>query len=162
MARITFTPNTVKMSREYEMSPEELAFVDMVACGWERRDAYIIAMHTGENWTAQAIDRACREVLSRLTAKRRIGELRTGGASTEEDDDVDLQEGASKENMLRELIQAKKRYKLGSKEWLEISKMIADITRMKQEEVQIEDKTVHFYLPLTCSRCRLYNEHNKK
>ena len=43
-----------------------------------------------------------------------------------------------------------------SKEWLEIKKMIADITQAKRDEIQTEDNTIHYYLPLTCSQCSLY------
>ena len=50
----------------------------------------------------------------------------------------------------------------GSKEWLDTNKMIADITRMKQEEVKTEDNTVHYFIPLTCHKCSLYINNKKK
>ena len=39
---------------------------------------------------------------------------------------------------------------------------IADLQRMKQEENIAEDNTVHFYLPVTCHMCDLYNKEKKR
>jgi hypothetical protein len=39
---------------------------------------------------------------------------------------------------------------------------IADLQRMKQDENKEEEELTHFYLPLTCKRCKLYDEAMKK
>ena len=39
---------------------------------------------------------------------------------------------------------------------------IADLQRMKQEENIAEDNTVHFYVPVTCHMCDLYNKEKER
>ena len=39
---------------------------------------------------------------------------------------------------------------------------IADLQRMKQEENIAEDNTVHFYVPVTCHMCDLYNREKER
>lgn len=43
-----------------------------------------------------------------------------------------------------------------------ILSQIADLQRMKQDENKDETELVHFYLPITCKRCSLYMEAEKK
>ena len=169
MARnILYSKKTKALAKSYDLSVNELAFADLIAAGWDTADAFF-AIQEGETWTMAAVEKAAREILARTTVKKRIRELRKGDLnemaketikgkepSTMNDDDVMKQ--LSKENMLRDLFIARKKMVAGSKDWLETNKMIADITRMKQEEVKTEDNTVHFYLPLTCNKCSLYQK----
>jgi hypothetical protein len=165
--KVNYTAATIKKARKYSLTTEQLAFVDLVASGWDKRDAYLLTMNAA-SLSDEAIDRYAREILARPLSKERIAELK--GRQVIADDDVpmseadedDMNKALSKENMLKDLYFARKKTKNGSKEWLEISKMIADITRMKNEEVKTEDTTVHFYLPLTCSRCPLKNKADRK
>lgn len=78
--------------------------------------------------------------------------------------DEDIASELSKENQLRKLIAARKKYdgKEGCKEWIDLTKMIADITQIKKDEIKEEDTTVHFYLPLSCNNCSLYLAAKKK
>lgn len=163
MARFAYSRKTESLARKHDFSPEELAFIDLVSCGWERRDAYLIAFNAYDI-TKEAVDRRVTELLSRPKSKSRIADnkyFKQNKDVEEEAPQCDDDGNISKESFLKELTAAKAKAKSGSKEWLDICKMIADITRMKQEEIVKEDKTVHFYLPLTCNRCRLYSEYEK-
>lgn len=164
MAAILYSAKTNKTARDHEMSVEEMAFIDLLAAGWDRRDAYLVAMRAGETWTPSALDKAAREICARAGAKRRLKELRNvvsnGTVDAEDMTDEEVKDAVSKENMLRDLVYARTKTKRGSKEWLDLNKMIADITRMKNDEIKTEDNTVHFYLPLTCNKCSLYNKYN--
>ena len=83
----------------------------------------------------------------------------------ENSDDITLEEAlslATKEETLKGLIIAKSKMKAGSKEWLDATKLIADLQQMKKDIVEEEDTTVHYYLPLTCNRCSLYLTNKKK
>lgn len=83
----------------------------------------------------------------------------------ENDDDISMEEALSmstKEETLKDLIIAKSKMKRGSKEWLDTTKLIADLQQMKKDIVEEEDTTVHYYLPLTCNRCSLYLANKKK
>lgn len=164
MPAFIYTPKTGNLAKKYSLSPNELAFVDLCIAGFDKRDAYIIAMHMGESWTPDALDKEARLLLALPGSKQRIRESKSGvqTPTDEEDQEENIIEALSKDNMLKDLYYARKKMKRGSKEWLDVNKMIADITRMKQEEVKTEDTTVHFYLPLTCHRCSLYAESKKQ
>lgn len=170
MARnILYSKKTKALAKSYDLSVNELAFADLIAAGWDTADAFFFAIQEGETWTMAAVEKAAREILARTTVKKRIRELRKGdlnemaketikGKEQPQMNDDDVMKQLSKENMLRDLFIARKKMVAGSKDWLETNKMIADITRMKQEEVKTEDNTVHFYLPLTCNKCSLYQK----
>lgn len=159
--RFTFSKKTQRRAASYSLTPNELAFIDLVACGWDLQDAYLLTMDEGYEWTANAIDTAARELKARLEAKKRVSDIRASFTPKEtktrsNDEDEDITKALSKEAMLRDLYLARKKMTPGSKDWLDTNKMIADITRMKQEEIKTEDNTVHFFLPLTCNKCSLY------
>lgn len=163
MAEYVFSLKTRKTASEYELTPHQLAFVDLIHAGWDRKDAYVLTMQLKASHSASAIDREARELLARLPVKRRLKELKVGVTDVNDEKVVsdDISEAISKEQTLRDLYVARKQYKAGSKEWIELTKMIADITKMKNDEIIKEDNTVHFYLPMTCSRCRLYADHKE-
>ena len=66
----------------------------------------------------------------------------------------------TKEEVLNALI-AELPYVSG-KDRADLLMKIADLQRMKQEENIAEDNTVHFYLPVTCHMCDLYNKEKKR
>ena len=78
------------------------------------------------------------------------------------DEGIDMATELSKEHQLRELLIAKNKLGIGSPDWLKVKQMIANITQAKKEEIQTEDNTIHYYLPLTCKQCSLYMESTKK
>jgi hypothetical protein len=77
-------------------------------------------------------------------------------AEKQSDAEIDMNAELSKEAQLKELLTAKQLHPVGSKEWLDIKKMIADISRVKQDDIQDEEDVVHFYVPLQCHNCSLY------
>lgn len=48
-----------------------------------------------------------------------------------------------------------------AKQRADILLKIADLQQMKREENKDEETTIHYYLPLTCSNCALYEKANK-
>lgn len=164
--QILFDKKTQKKASTYSLTPNELAFADLVACGWDLKDAYMLATGQGLTWTEAAVLRSARELAARVGTKNRIKELRNGKLAQEvvdqKKEEEDITKALSKEAMLRDLYLARKKMTVGSKDWLDTNKMIADITRMKQEEIKTEDNTVLYYLPLTCNKCSLYIERKKQ
>lgn len=165
-----FGKRTKKIAMAYSLSVEELAYADLVACGWEVNDAYRMAFRLGETWTEDAVRREARVVSANSSVKKRIREVRkgelndaalkatSGNTETPEEDEKSLLEEVSKEQMLKDLVKARRSLKSGTKEWNEMNKLIVEITRMKHEELKTEDNTVHYYLPLTCNKCSLYKK----
>lgn len=165
---ILYSQKTRRLAASYSLQPDELAFADLIAAGWDKTDAYFTALRMGDTWTKQAVDRAVRELCARNGVKKRIKDLRYPNTEVKpepEDEDVtseNVMNKVSKEQMLLDLATARSKMKFGSKEWLDTNKMIADITRMKQEEIKTEDNTVHYYLPITCKKCSLYIESKRQ
>lgn len=102
---------------------------------------------------------ASRKIKRRQKESEKEDDILVDGISEE-----DIASELSKENQLRKLIAARKKYdgKEGCKGWIDLTKMIADITQIKKDEIKEEDATVHFYLPLSCNNCSLYLAAKKK
>lgn len=167
MNETNFSRKTYAMADTYGITPREMAFADLVAAGWQKADAFILAMGVGNTWTPYALTQESTKLAGKLAVKRRIRELKKDNVnetakSVSDNQEEDVFKALSKENMLRDLYLARKKMTPGSKDWLDTNKMIADITRMKQDEIKTEDNTVHFYLPLTCNHCALYLANDKE
>ena len=161
--------------KKYKISVQEKAFADLVAGGWKDSDAYIAVGLYNPVYSSDANMRDMNKLLSedkyfidyftsaekqwRKAKKSDVMESPKSVRISEDDIAAEL----SKDNQLRELIAAKKMHHEGSKEWLDIKKMIADITQVKKDEIKDEETTVHYYLPLSCHNCSLYlADANKK
>jgi len=164
---------TQKICKSLKLTAEELAFADLMAVGWEPTDAFIVAFHKGATWVKAALKKEVEKLMDNENVKNRIDETRSvlsqrqkdaiKNANTKEANNV-VEAAMSKETMLYELQTAKSEKPKGSKEWIEINKMIIDVTRMKQEDVQTENTTIHHYLPVRyptgCNDC-LYSRCEK-
>lgn len=164
--------------RKLKLSIQEKAFADLIALGWKDTDAFVFTGIYNPVYSAEANmkelnryimdDVEFKEYLS--SQMRKTGRLekmakkeeRKKEATVKEISDEDIAAELSKDNQLRELISAKEMYATGSKEWLDIKKMIADITQVKKDDLKDEETTIHYYLPLTCDNCSYYLEHKKK
>lgn len=152
-------------------NPETKVFCDLVIAGWDKEDAYIFSNLWNSTYSAlmnrQDMDKLLQNqfVSSYIDEKMKAAENKKKKAAKEEKievTEIDVAEELSKEAQLTELIRAKKMHQEGSKEWLDIKKMIADITRVKQDEIKDEDDLVHFYVPIQCHQCSLYLAQKKK
>ena len=81
----------------------------------------------------------------------------------------------TKEKILSDLLMARKGTAEGSKEWSDLTKMIADIAKVKQDEIKVDDEPIKYFLPAhyptSCKDCLLalnncknkgYDDNNKK
>ena len=163
---ISVTTNTAKLARQYKLEPKELAFADLVACGWPPEDAWNAAIREGISWTKTARKQAIKELAASQGVQERIAavkavlrkdmieKVRTEAEGKRQDL---VSEAMSKEQMLYDLQLALKGKDPGSSEWLKIKQLIVDVTRMKQEEIKDDEKTIHHYLPVdypvSCEFC---------
>jgi uncharacterized protein YdaT len=174
MTDINVSSKTAKQAREYKIKPDQLAFADLVAVGWEPLDAWNVAIRKGAAWNRSALEQEVGDLLSNDGVKTRIGETK----ATLRKDQIDsiknadkkdrqalLSAATSKEDMLVDLQSALMQMAIGSQEWRDTKKMIIDVSRMKQEEIKTEDTTIHYYLPVnypsSCDDC-LLNPNNKR
>lgn len=155
-----------RLARQHKLKPEELAFADLLACGWPPDDAWAVAIRTGVSWAKTARVKAIKELASKQAVQERAEatkdilrknqvEAVKKTVNTERQDLVSS--AMSKEQMLFDLQEALMGMTRGSKEWLDTKKLIIDVTRMKQDEVKDENQTIHHYLPVdypqSCEYC---------
>lgn len=163
---------TQKICKNLKLTEEQLVFADLVAVGWEPADAFIMAFRKGATWRKTALKEEVDKMMDRESIKNRIAETKNILSErqkkalkqvSKKDRGEVVETAMSKEHMLYDLQLAKKDLTPGTKEWIDINKLIVDVTRMKQDEVKQDDTTVHFYLPVKyptgCQDC-LYQRCN--
>ena len=85
----------------------------------------------------------------------------TGGRTSDKEEltPEELAKATSKEKILKDLVLAQRKAKYGSPEWLKIVAAIADYNKIKQDEIDTDNNTVMYYLPVSyptrCSDCLL-------
>lgn len=92
----------------------------------------------------------------RFEAKKRIAEVQGKKVKNENADELTQEElikATSKEEILRNLVIAQRKQKFGSPEWQKTTAMIADYSKIKQDEIDTENNVVHYYIPLSMPRC---------
>lgn len=150
-----------KKAKSYGMKAAEyLIYADLRAAGWSQRDAWAVAFQgKGITWTKTELEREMNKLESLGSVQKRIAELQNS-KSNEELSPEELAKATSKEQILTDLVLARRRVKNGSKEWGDYTKMIGDFTKIKQDEIQTEDTTIHFYIPAnyptSCADCLLF------
>lgn len=153
-------------------TPMHKVFCELVLAGWEKEDAYAFSGLWNSTYSVlmniQDMNHLLKEdpgVVSYIDMRVKEQELlkkKAKRAAAEEEKakveiaEIDMTTELSKETQLKELLLAKQKFPVGSKEWLDVKKMIADISRVKQDDIQDEEDIVHFYVPLQCHNCSLY------
>ena len=175
--KITFSKGLGTECRKLGISAKEKAFADLLALGWKDKDAYLISGLYNPVYNLEMNKKNMNALLSQdkdfmdyLTFINKRVNRRQKESEKEEEllvesvSDEDIASELSKENQLRKLIAARKKYdgKEGCKEWIDLTKMIADITQIKKDEIKEEDTTTHFYLPISRNNCSLYLAAKKK
>ena len=155
-----------KVARNYRLTPEQLAFADLVTQGWPEEDAWTVAIRTGAAWNRTAYKAEVAKLLASEAVQQRIAEnknvLRQSQIDRIQQDMKDNQDellelATNKEKKLIELQSILKDLKPGSTEYNKVNDQIINISRMKQNEVKTDDKTIHYYLPVAyptgCQDC---------
>ena len=90
------------------------------------------------------------------SVQTRIAEVQGKKAKNENSEELTQEElikATSKEEILRNLVIAQRKQKFGSPEWQKTTAMIADYSKIKQDEIDTESNVVHYYIPLSMPRC---------
>lgn len=159
-------------------TPMHKVFCDLVLAGWDKEDAYAFSglwnptysnlMNIQDMNRLLSDDKGVVEYIDTKVKETEALKKKAKKAAAEEEkdrtaiNDLDMTAELSKDAQLKELLIAKQKHPVGSKEWLDIKKMIADITRVKQDEIKEEDDVVHFYVPIQCHNCSLYIKSKEK
>lgn len=150
MEGYNFSVTINKLYKKYGMArPEYLLYADLRAAGWNICDAWNVAFQgMGTNWPKNELLREQNKLESLESVQKRIADV--NGEKHNEKEGLSLEELAretSKEKILTDLIIARRKLKEGTKEWGDYTKMIAEYSKIKQDDIQVEDTTVHIYLP---------------
>lgn len=159
-----------KIKKQYGMAqPEYVAYADLRAAGWSMTDAWLVAFNgQGLQWSKATLQSEMNKLENLESVQSRIKFLKEGRKNAAKDgiSSEDLAKETSKEKILTDLVLARKNQKPGSKEWNDLTKMIADYNKIKQDEIPTEDTTVHFFLPerfpVSCADCPLKAAKKKK
>lgn len=162
-----------KLAKSYKITPEQLAFADLISLGWGEEDAWAIAMRVGSTWTKQALKNEIGLLLGNENIQKRIADNKQTLRDSEvekiqkkiaEDADAILERATNKEMKLVELQTILEGLRPGSPEYNKINDQIFTITQMKKDEVKTDEKTIHYFLPVHyptgCQDC-LYSQCDK-
>ena len=164
---VTVSAKISKLARSLNLTPEKMAFADLVTQGWPEEDAYAVAIRTGmATWNRTAIKSEVAKLLASEAVQQRIAEnkevlrknqIERVQKDMKENADELLELATNKEKKLIELQTILQDLKPGSSEYNKINDQIINISRMKQNEVKTDDKTIHYYLPVSyptgCQDC---------
>ena len=149
----TLSVDTYKKAKTLKMKdPRYYIYASLRGSGMPMRDCWAIAFQ-GEGigvWEKSFLENEMNLLEAQESVQKRIAEVQGKKAKNESADELspeELAKATSKEQILTDLVIARRRMKEGTKEWTEQTRLIAEYARIKQDELQTEDSTVHFFLP---------------
>lgn len=165
-----FTIKAKRLAKKYGLTVDKLAMADLVAIGWEPVDAWHMCVRTGLTWDKGALEKEANKLVTSVSFQERIAAVRSSLSAAQLEKFVaeregirkkDLKKKTSKDSLLQDLLAARENVKPGTLDYAKMTMQIADLTNAKKEETVKEDTTVHYFLPLRCSECELYNKFKK-
>ena len=158
MEGYTLSVNFLKQAKQLKMaSPEYKIYADLRAAGNAMRDSWAIAFQGyGFNWPKETFERELNKLESLESVQKRIAEVQGKKVKNENSDELTQEElikATSKEEILRNLVIAQRKQKFGSPEWQKTTAMIADYSKIKQDEIDTESNVIHYFIPLSMPRC---------
>lgn len=145
--------------------PRYYIYASLRGSGMSIRDSWAISFQgEGFNWPKDTLEREMNKLESLESVQTRIAEVQGKKIENEHSEDLSpeqLAKATSKEQILKDLVIARSKLKSTScKEWADYTKMIGDFAKIKQDELQTEDTTCHFYLPVnypnSCEDCIIF------
>ena len=154
----TLSVDTYKKAKALGMKdPRYYIYASLRGSGMPMRDCWAISFQgEGFNWTKDVLEREMNKLESLESVQKRIAEVQGKKAKNENADELTQEElikATSKEEILRNLVIAQRKQKFGSPEWQKTTAMIADYSKIKQDEIDTENNVIHYYIPLSMPRC---------
>lgn len=167
---LRYTTTFKGQTKRLQLDPQHRAMADLLILGWNARDAYL-AMNLynasfSDEYHLSKIEEITGNDAFKLYIQKKQRALKRGFKSTVPSsvgsDEEESTEGKyrTKDEILNGLIEELPN--LRGKDKADVLMKIADLQRMKQDEVVNEDNTVHFYVPISCHNCSLYIQEKKR
>lgn len=165
MEGYNLTADVYKEAKKYKMADVRyLIYANLRGAGMSVRNSWFIAFNgTGANWSKETLEREMNKLESLESVQRRIAEIQGLGVTSSSGRGLtpeELAKATSKEKILEDLVIAQRKQKQGSPEWQKTTALLADIARVKQDDIQTEDTTIHSFLPAryptSCQNCLLF------
>lgn len=159
----TLSVDTYKKAKALGMKdPRYYIYASLRGSGMPMRDCWAISFQgEGFNWTKDVLEREMNKLESLESVQKRIAEVQGKKAKNENADELTQEElikATSKEEILRNLVIAQRKQKFGSPEWQKTTAMIADYSKIKQDEIDTEimwSTTTFLYQCLDAARTAL-------
>lgn len=161
----TLSVDTYKKAKALKMKdPRYYIYASLRGSGMSVRDSWSIAFQgEGLNWEKSFLENEMNTLEAQESVQKRIAEVQGKKAKNENAEELspeELAKATSKEQILKDLVLAQRKAKYGSPEWLKIVASIADYNKIKQDEIDTESTTCHFYLPVDypsdCQSCLIF------
>lgn len=161
----TLSVDTYKKAKALKMKdPRYYIYASLRGSGMPTRDCWAIAFQgEGLNWEKSFLENEMNTLEAQESVQKRIAEVQGKKAKNENAEELspeELAKATSKEQILKDLVLAQRKAKHGSPEWLKIVASIADYNKIKQDEIDTESTTCHFYLPVDypsdCQSCLIF------
>ena len=154
----TLSVDIYKKAKALKMKdPRYYIYASLRGSGMSVRDSWAVAFQgEGFNWPKDTLEREMNKLESLESVQTRIAEVQGKKAKNENSDELTQEElikATSKEEILRNLVIAQRKQKFGSPEWQKTTAMIADYSKIKQDEIDTENNVIHYYIPLSMPRC---------
>lgn len=146
------------------LTAEQKMFADLVLMGWKDADAFIAVFGYNVNYSVNYMKAQIKKAKEDMNVASYLAtaSARSNSVVKSKAEKDDILSRATKEQTLKELIVVRDEKTPGSREWLDMTKLITDLQQMKKDVVAVEDTTVHTYLPLKCRDCAAYAEYVKR
>lgn len=156
-------------AKNLAITPELMAYADLIAAGWDLTDAYAMTIRTGTmTWQKKVLDDECNRLLNMDGVQARIHETKNVRAKRTVEKIKEKMDGDAKEILERATSKERKLVELqtlieggtltpGSAEYNKINDQIIQVSQMKKDEIKTEDTTIHYFLPVSypvsCKDC---------
>lgn len=163
------TTKARQMASKAGLSVVDLACADLMSCGWSLADVWAVCVRTGYTWPKSSLRKAQEEMVEAPEFVERLNSMKSRLAGVSDDTsvrsdvskDTSLMDATSKEALIRSLLVSRNSFSVGSKEYIDATMKIADLTNAKREENKSEVELIHYHLPLKCSMCSLKRAHDE-
>ena len=151
-----------RQAKKEKLTVDEKAMADLMQLGYSDADAYLITHQEKKLYPDEHVRKQIQVIVTSIEYIRYIEkqsriEKRSSvsvAGDIESDDDFVL---PSKEELAKEMYRVARKLPANSKERADVMMKFADLQQMKKESVEEED-VIHYYLPLTCNKCELYEK----